>query len=120
MWVLVGRATFPRTPHVWEIIRRLCASQPHGNSTPAGSSGGSVEKYHCPLCLSWPSPVAVRLAVHGQSSLVPKKEVAACLQPWLQTQGMYLMNAYSVVKVLTFRGLYWPITALKGPLVGFF
>lgn len=64
--------------------------------------------------------MAVRLAVHGRSSLVPKKEVAARLQPWLQTQGMYLMNAYSVVKVLTFRGLYWPITVLRGPLVGFF
>ena len=49
-----------------------------------------------------------------------KKEVAACLQPWLQTQGMYLMNAYSVVKVLTFRGLYLPIAALRGPLVGIF
>ena len=104
---LVGRAIFPRTPHAWEIIRRPFASQPHGNPTPAGYSGGSVEKYHYPLPQSWPSPVADRIVLHGHWSQPQKDVASAGLQLWLLRQGKYLMNAYSVFNVLKKMSFYF-------------
>jgi len=88
----------------------MAAYHPHGSFTPAGYSGGSVEKYHYPLSHSSPSPEAVRLAVHGPRSLFPiKKEVFADLHLWLLVQGRYLMNAYSVFKVPGIMSLYYPV-----------
>ena len=54
-------AIFPRTPRTWEIIRRPTANWVHRSLTSAGFSASSVEKYHYPLHLSSPSPVAIRL-----------------------------------------------------------
>ena len=52
----------------------MAAYHPHGDSTPAGYSGGSVEKYHCPLHLSSPSPEAVRFVSAWASFALSNKK----------------------------------------------
>ena len=100
----VGRAIFPRTPHAWEIIRRLWL-QVHGNLTPAGYSASSVEKYHYPRICYRLRRLPSGLSLHGQVPLILYRShrVPAGLA-WgvifLPMPGMYLMNVYSVVMVL--------------------
>ena len=63
-------------------IRRLRANQTHGNSTPAGFSASSVEKYHYALQRSSPPPKAIRLLLYKlDRSLL--EEISAGLQHWL-------------------------------------
>ena len=66
-----------------EYIKRLIASQVHGNLTPAGFSASSVEKYHCPLHLSSPNLSADRSLhmsfiariLHGRRALMNVAQV---------------------------------------------
>ena len=112
----VGRAIFPRTPHAWEIIRRLWL-QVHGNLTPAGYSASSVEKYHYPRICYRLRRLPSGLSLHGLVPLILYRShrVPAGLA-WgvifLPMPGMYLMNVCLFVKHHGFLALHCTIGEL--------
>ena len=61
----------PRLPCIKEFIRCPAADRIHRylTSPPSLQPGRELRKYHYPLCLSWPLPVAIRSLLHWVLSL---------------------------------------------------
>ena len=112
---LIQPKLFLPGPRLRDLIRRLTAFSSMGLSPPSGSLRplsvrdplftGAVtkRKYHYPLRLLWPTPGATRISLSRNNRSSAFGGVVAHRQPGLElitpTQGTYLLNAYSVLKV---------------------